>query len=143
MIDMNEDMNGAGIVLNAIAGAAQMKLQTNVIGLLPCAENCVSGNSAKPGDVVYNYPRNKKRISIQINNTDAEGRVILADAISYAHEHYNISKMLTIATLTGAASFALGKERCCAFSNDDDLYNEFYELQIAARARKHARLGPA
>ena len=122
MGEMKADMSGAGAVLGAFETLGQLaKLGVEptrgVIGLLPLAENMPDGKAIKPGDIVYS----KKGKSIEINNTDAEGRLLLVDALAYAEEKFNPIRMLDIATLTGACVIALGNGSGGLFSTDDAL----------------------
>lgn len=103
MEEMKFDMAGAASVLGTIKACALLKLPINVIGLLPCAENMPSGTAIKPGDVVTSMSGQ----TIEITNTDAEGRLVLADALTYA-EQFKPSLVIDIATLTGAVIIALG-----------------------------------
>lgn len=97
-------MGGAATVVCTIASLAKLQAKVNVIGLLPMTENMVSGRAKRPGDVVY--ASNNK--SIQIDNTDAEGRLILADGLCYA-DRFDPELVCSIATLTGASRIAMGK----------------------------------
>ena len=99
-----------------MALVAKMKLKKNVIGLIPSVENFISGKSYRPGDVI----RSMSGKTIEVLNTDAEGRVILADALTYAQK-YNSEVVIDIATLTGAACVALGERMSGLFSDDEEL----------------------
>ena len=123
METMKTDMGGAGAVLGAMDAIARLKPKANIVAVIPSAENMVSGNAVKPGDVVVSM--NGK--SIEIVNTDAEGRVVLADAFTYAIRKCGVTKMVDIATLTGAISVALGRQMCGLFSNDIDFAAEVKE----------------
>ncbi len=116
MNGMNMDMSGGASVIHAMALVAKMKLKKNVIGLIPSVENFISGKSYRPGDVI----RSMSGQTIEILNTDAEGRVILADALTYAQK-YNPELVVDIATLTGAACVALGERASAIFTDDDEL----------------------
>jgi len=116
LLGMNMDMSGGAAVIHTMALVAKMKLKKNVIGLIPSVENMVSGKSFRPGDVV----RSMSGQTIEILNTDAEGRVILADALTYAQK-YNPEMIIDIATLTGAACVALGERASAIFTDDDNL----------------------
>jgi len=116
MEEMKYDMCGAASVLGAIKSAALMNLPINVVGLLACAENMPSGNAVKPGDVVTSYSGQ----TIEITNTDAEGRLVLADALTYA-EKFNPKFVIDIATLTGAVIIALGTNITGLMTNDENL----------------------
>ena len=115
-------MTGAACVLSAIVGAAKLKLKGHFIGLMPLAENMPGATATKPGDVVF--AMNGK--SIQVNNTDAEGRLILADALCYA-DTFDPELVIDIATLTGAAKTAIGQSASLVFSTSDDFYAKLRE----------------
>ncbi|KAG8236673.1 hypothetical protein J437_LFUL014401, partial [Ladona fulva] len=119
MDEMRADMGGAACVVATINAVASLKLPINMIGLIPLCENMPSGTANKPGDVVV--AMNGK--SIIVDNTDAEGRLILADALCYAH-HFNPSFILDIATLTGAMRVALGSGATGVFTNSDSLWEK-------------------
>ncbi len=120
MDEMKFDKSGACAVLGIMKSVAQLKPNARVIGLLPCAENMPGGRATKPGDVVKAC--NGK--TIEILNTDAEGRLILADAIAYAEKHYKPNYIIDLATLTGACVVALGSYAMGMLSNDDELARE-------------------
>ena len=119
MDEMRADMSGAACVAAAIRAAAELKLKVNIIGLIPLTENLPSGTATKPGDLVV--AMNGK--TIIVDNTDAEGRLILADALCYAHE-FKPKFILDIATLTGAAMIALGGAATGVFTNDGTLFEK-------------------
>lgn len=112
---MKEDMAGAATVLGAMQMIAELKIPGHFIGVMACAENAVSGTAQHPGDVVKAY--NGK--TIEIGNTDAEGRLALADALSYTEDKYKPKKFVDLATLTGAVTVALGYEITGAMGNDE------------------------
>jgi len=115
--DMKMDMSGAAAVAATLISAAKMKPMVGIIGAIPIVENMPSGDAARPGDIVTGY--NGK--TIEINNTDAEGRLILADAISYVIKEYTPDILIDVATLTGACVVALGEKIAGLFSPDDEL----------------------
>lgn len=117
MEDMKQDMSGAAAVVATMEALAQLKPDVNVIGVAPLAENLPSGKAVKPGDILRFY--NGK--TAEVKNTDAEGRLILADALSYAVKHYKPDAIIDLATLTGACEVALGKFFCGMMSEHDDL----------------------
>ncbi len=117
METMKEDMSGAAAVIATMEAIAQLKPDVNVIGITPLAENLPSGKATKPGDIVRFY--NGK--TAEIKNTDAEGRLILADALAYAVKHYKPDAIIDIATLTGACAYALGPFYSGLMSQHDDL----------------------
>jgi leucyl aminopeptidase len=104
METMKDDMSGAAAVLATMDALAQLQPHVNVIGVMPVSENLPSGSAVKPGDILKFY--NGK--TAEVLNTDAEGRLILADALSYAVKHYKPDAIIDIATLTGACAYALG-----------------------------------
>jgi leucyl aminopeptidase len=116
MDEMKYDMSGAASVLGSLAALAAMKAPVNVIGIVPATENMPSGRATKPGDVVTSLSGQ----TVEILNTDAEGRLILCDAITYA-ERFNPEAVVDIATLTGACVVALGHVVSGLFANDDRL----------------------
>lgn len=103
MGDMKNDMAGAAVVLSAMLGISKLKPKVNIIGVIPCTENMPAGNASKPGDVITSMSGK----TIEIITTDAEGRLILADAITYAQK-LGATQIIDIATLTGACVVALG-----------------------------------
>ena len=116
MDEMKWDMGGAATVLGLFKFIAEVGLDKEVVGLIPATENMPSGHATKPGDVVTSMSGQ----TIEILNTDAEGRLILCDALTYA-ERYEPKAVIDIATLTGACVVALGKINSGLFSNNDDL----------------------
>ncbi|MBA3305104.1 MAG: leucyl aminopeptidase, partial [Thermoleophilaceae bacterium] len=115
MSTMKADMSGGAAVLEAIAAIARLELPVAVIAVIGATENMPSGRSVKPGDIVT--AMNGK--TIEVNNTDAEGRLILADALCYARDQ-GVERIVDLATLTGAIIIALGSTHAGLFSNDDD-----------------------
>lgn len=118
MHEMKYDMCGAAAVLGAMKTVGQTRPPINVVCVVPAAENCVDGNAQKPGDIVRAY--NGK--TIEIHNTDAEGRLILCDALAYTVDHFAPNKMVDVATLTGGVIVALGHYAAGVMSTDDALY---------------------
>jgi leucyl aminopeptidase len=116
LYEMHMDMSGGAAVIHAIAALARMKVKKNVIGLVPAVENAISGSSYRPGDVLK--AMNGK--TIEVMDTDAEGRVILADALCYA-ARYKPSLVIDIATLTGAAVVALGQRASAVFTKHEKI----------------------
>lgn len=119
MDEMKYDMCGAASVLGTMRAVAQMQLKVNLVVVVPAVENMPAHNASKPGDVV----KSMSGQTIEILNTDAEGRLILCDAITYAQQH-DPAVMIDVATLTGAVIIALGKHNSGLMSNDQDLANE-------------------
>jgi leucyl aminopeptidase len=116
MQDMKMDMSGAAAVLEAVGAIADLGLEVNLVAVIPSTENMPSGTAIKPGDVITQY--NGK--TVEVNNTDAEGRLILADALAYAVE-LGAERIVDLATLTGAVLVALGSTYAAVISNDDEL----------------------
>ena len=112
---MKIDMGGAGTIIGAMQAIASNKLPVHVIALLPATDNRPSGNAYAPGDVITMH----EGTSVEVLNTDAEGRLILADALSYAKK-YNPELVIDLATLTGAAARAIGKQGIVAMGNDEN-----------------------
>lgn len=123
METMKCDMSGAACVLGTIAAVASLGLKVNVTAVVAAAENAIDANSFKPGDVHKSYAGK----SVEIGNTDAEGRLVLADALTYAVKHLKPSRMIDLATLTGAVSIALGEEIAGLLSNDETLSDQLME----------------
>ncbi|MCF8512598.1 MAG: leucyl aminopeptidase [Rhodobacteraceae bacterium] len=121
MEDMTMDMGGAAVVAGVMRTLALRGAKANVVGLVGLVENMPDGRAQRPGDVV----RSMKGDTIEVINTDAEGRLVLADVLWYAQERFKPSGMVDLATLTGAIIVALGHENTGVFSNDDALCNAF------------------
>ena len=119
MEEMKMDMSGAAAVLEAVAAIAELGLAVDLIAVVPATENMPSGTAIKPGDVITQH--NGK--TVEVNNTDAEGRLILADALAYAVE-LGAERIVDLATLTGAVLIALGSTYAGVISNDDELAGE-------------------
>jgi leucyl aminopeptidase len=115
--DMKMDMAGAAAVAATLFAAAQLSPSANVIGVIPLAENLPSGDASRPGDIIRAY--NGK--TVEIGNTDAEGRLILADALAYAVKKFKPDVLIDVATLTGACAVALGEKIAGLFTFDDEL----------------------
>lgn len=131
METMKCDMGGAAAVLGAMYAAMKLKLPVNLVGVIPTTENSIDRHSYKPGDVYTSYSGK----TVEIGNTDAEGRLILADAISYAIKHYEPTRMIDLATLTGAIEIALGNEASGLFSNDQKLADRLIKAGDATYER--------
>lgn len=120
MDEMKYDMGGAATVLGVFKALGELKPAINVVGVIPATENMPSGNAIKPGDVVTSLSGQ----TIEILNTDAEGRLILCDALTYTQQTYQPSKIIDMATLTGACIIALGHDISAILGNDQDLVDE-------------------
>ncbi|KAI7862489.1 hypothetical protein BDF14DRAFT_1854591 [Spinellus fusiger] len=117
---MKGDLGGASTVMSAMHGIIRLGLPVNIVAVAPLCENMPSGNATKPGDVV----KAMSGKSIEVLNTDAEGRLILADALYYVSSKYKLASILDVATLTGAIDVALGQVYAGVFTNSDDLWGK-------------------
>lgn len=131
MHEMKEDMTGAAIVLATLQMAAMLNLPLNLIGVMGLVENMPSGTAQRPADVVQSYSGK----TIEIQNTDAEGRLVLADALAYAEKEFTPRCMVDFATLTGAIQVALGQEFAGLFSNHDGLSGALVAAGESVRER--------
>jgi len=129
--EMKSDMSGAAAVAATLLSIAKLKPKMKVVGVIPLVENMPSGSATRPGDIVRSY--NGK--TVEIGNTDAEGRLILIDALSYAIKTYKPDTIIDLATLTGACVVALGEKIAGLFSPDDKLC----EAIIASGEKAHER----
>ncbi|OPZ76891.1 MAG: Cytosol aminopeptidase [Alphaproteobacteria bacterium ADurb.Bin438] len=120
MEDMKFDMAGAGAVIGTIKALSERGSNANVLGVMGLVENMPSGKATRPGDVV----KSMSGKTVEIINTDAEGRLVLGDLITFAQKEYKVKKIIDLATLTGAIIVALGKEYAGLFTNDDDFANQ-------------------
>ena len=127
MEDMTMDMGGAGVVAGVMHALARRRAPAHVVGLIGLVENMPSGTAQRPGDVVTSM----KGDTIEVINTDAEGRLVLADVMWYAQYRFNPAGMIDLATLTGAIIIALGHENAGVFSNNDALCNAFLKAAQA------------
>ena len=126
MMNMKRDMTGGGVVLAVMGALADVDCPVRVTGLVPCAENAVGGNALRPGDVLRHYGGRTS----EVTNTDAEGRLVMADALAYAAAEIKPDVLVDVATLTGAMKVALGQRTGGFFATDDALA----ELVAAAGA---------
>jgi leucyl aminopeptidase len=137
MDEMKYDMGGAATVLGVFKALGELKPNINVVGVIPATENMPSGNAIKPGDVVTSLSGQ----TIEILNTDAEGRLILCDALTYTQQTYQPSKIIDMATLTGACIIALGHHVSAILGNNQPLvdslikagestYDRFWQLPL-------------
>ncbi len=115
MVNMKYDMGGSAAVLGAFRSAARLSLPIRIAAIIPSAENMPSADAYRPGDVVPSY----KGLTIEVDNTDAEGRLVLADGLAWAEKNLKPDEMIDAATLTGACRIALGRHAAGLFSNDD------------------------
>ncbi|PUA33973.1 MAG: leucyl aminopeptidase [Zestosphaera tikiterensis] len=119
MLEMKYDKSGAAYAVALAYAVAKLKLKVNLVVLTPLAENLPSGNAYKPLDIIRMY----NGLTVEVRNTDAEGRLILADALSYAEKNYRLASIIDLATLTGAVVVALGSHAAGLFTNNEDLKN--------------------
>jgi leucyl aminopeptidase len=127
MEDMTMDMGGAGVVAGTMRALARRKAAANVVGLVGLVENMPSGNAIRPGDVITSM----KGDTVEVINTDAEGRLVLCDVMWYAQERFKPVGMIDLATLTGAIIVGLGHENAGVFSNNDAFCNAFLKAAEA------------
>lgn len=133
MEDMKYDMAGAAAVLGTMSALAKTGIKANVVGVMPLVENMPSATAQRPGDVIQSLSGK----TVEVVNTDAEGRLILADAVTYAQEEFNPDILIDLATLTGAMKVALGTEMAGLFSNCDELAKQ---LEISSQKTLNDRL---
>ena len=126
MVGMHLDMCGSASVLAALKGCAELELKVNLVVLVPTAENSADSKSYRPNDIIKSYDGQ----TVEILNTDAEGRVILCDALTYADKKHSPKAMVDLATLTGAIIIALGHDYTGLFSNNDTLANKLLDCGV-------------
>ncbi len=131
MEDMKGDMGGAACVTGLMAALAGRKAKVNAVGVIGLVENMPDGNAQRPGDIVTSMSGQ----TIAVLNTDAEGRLVLADALWYTQDRFSPQFMVNLATLTGAIMVALGKEHAGLFSNNDELSVRLTECGLATGER--------
>ncbi|MDG5747015.1 leucyl aminopeptidase [Qipengyuania sp. XHP0207] len=127
MEDMKWDMGGAGAVAGAMLALVGRKAKANIVGVMGLVENMPDGKAQRPGDVVTSMSGQ----TIEVLNTDAEGRLVLADALHWTQEEFQPSRIVDFATLTGAIIISLGNEYAGVFSNNDELAGQLYDAGIA------------
>jgi leucyl aminopeptidase len=123
MHHMKSDMGGAAAVFGALEIAAKLDLPIHLIGIVPTTDNCVDANSIKPGDVIGSF----SGLTIEVMDTDAEGRLILADGLNYLVKNYSPDVLIDLATLTGSSVRTLGYAAGALFTQNDDLARDLYE----------------
>lgn len=128
MVGMKGDMAGAAAVVGAMAAISRLKVKANVVGIIAACENMISGRAYKPGDIIGSMAGK----SIEVLNTDAEGRLTLADAVYYAVAREKATKVLDIATLTGAAIVSLGNVATAVLASDEEFYSQLQEASDLA-----------
>jgi len=119
---MRVDMSGAAITLGVIKAAARLELKRNIVGVIPATENMLGSRAYKPGDIY----RSMSGKTVEIGNTDAEGRLILADALTYTVQKIKPARIVDLATLTGAILITFGDVVIGAMTNDDKIYEHLY-----------------
>jgi len=134
LVDMKGDMAGAAAVAATLIAAARLNLKRHLIGVIPLVENMVSGRSTRPGDIVQTFIGK----TVEVANTDAEGRLILIDALAYAEWRFKPEVLIDVATLTGACVVALGERIAGVFAKDEALQADI----VAAGRRTHERCWP-
>ena len=123
MEDMTYDMAGSATVVGLMKNLALRKAKVNAVGVVGLVENMVSGNAQRPGDIVKSYSGK----TIEVLNTDAEGRLVLADALTFTEKKFKPKFIIDLATLTGAIIVCLGSEYAGLFSNDDKLSKQIFD----------------
>jgi leucyl aminopeptidase len=131
MAQMKADMSGAAAVAATLITAARLRQRKRIVGLIPLVENMISGKATRPGDIVRSYAGK----TIEIGNTDAEGRLILGDAIAFAVQTYQPDLLIDMATLTGACLMALGEKIAGLFTHDDQLARAVLECAESTHER--------
>jgi len=117
MEDMYGDKNGSCAVIGALHGVLASKPKKNIIFAMAFAENAIDSKAYKPGDIITS----RKGLTVEIGNTDAEGRLVLCDTLTYVQDNFKPNTIIDLATLTGAVMVALGNETAGLFANDDTL----------------------
>jgi leucyl aminopeptidase len=139
MEEMIFDKCGGIAVLGAMEAIARLKVKRNVVGLIAAAENMPGGSAFRPGDII----QTQSGVTVEIVNTDAEGRLVLADALSWAREHYKAAAIVDVATLTGACGVALGESCAGVWSNHPEFLKTVQHCAAVAGERVwHMPLGP-
>lgn len=128
---MKSDMAGAAAVIGAVELAARLQLDIHVVGVVPSAENSVDANSIRPGDVINSYLGK----SIEVIDTDAEGRLVLADGLAYIIKNYKPDHLIDLATLTGSVIAALGYTASGMFTHNDEMAQKLLELGVPINER--------
>ena len=131
MEDMKGDMGGAAAVTGLMQALAARKAKANVVGVIGLVENSVDGEAQRPGDIVTSMSGQ----TIEVLNTDAEGRLVLADALWYCNQRFEPTFMVNLATLTGAIMVALGQVHAGLFSNNDELSGRLTEAGLATQEK--------
>ncbi len=122
--DMKIDMGGAATMLGVFLSSLELDIKKDITLAIPLVENAIDGKSYKPGDVFKSYSGKY----VEVKNTDAEGRLILADTLSYIQKNYNVNKIIDAATLTGACLIALGENLIAMLGNDEEMKNKIFKV---------------
>ena len=122
MVGMKSDMAGAAAILSATVALAELKPKVKVTALLMCAENALSGTSQRPSDVIKHFGGT----TVEVINTDAEGRLVLADGLAYADLKLDPDYLVDVATLTGAATLGLGRQYAAMYTRDNSLAKKLH-----------------
>ena len=131
MEEMKYDMGGSAVVVGLMKSLALRKAKVNAVGVVGLVENMPDGNAQRPGDIVKSYSGK----TIEVLNTDAEGRLVLADALTYTEEKFKPKFIIDLATLTGAIIVALGEEYAGLFSNNDELSKKIFKSSEAVNEK--------
>ena len=131
MVGMKSDMAGAAAALATISAIADLQPNIRLTVLMMCAENALSGTSQRPSDIITQYDGT----TVEIINTDAEGRLVLADGLAYADKNLDPDYLLDIATLTGAATLGLGRQYAAMYTRDEKLANQLFAAGEASGER--------
>ncbi|MCK5780119.1 MAG: leucyl aminopeptidase [Psychrilyobacter sp.] len=131
MANMKTDMGGAATVIGAMAAISRMKVKKNIVTVIAACENSIGGNAYRPGDVIGSMGGK----TIEVDNTDAEGRLTLIDAVHYIINHENVKEVIDVATLTGAVLVALGTSTTGVLANNDEMYKSLEEASHVAGER--------
>ena len=123
MVAMKSDMTGAAVVLSTVLAVAELGAKVRVTALMMCAENAVSSTSQRPSDVIKHYGGT----TVEVLNTDAEGRLVLADGLAYADLNLDPDYLIDVATLTGSATLALGRQYAAMYTRDLKLAKSLHE----------------
>jgi len=124
MIAMKSDMAGAAAILATVIAVSKLELKVRVTVLMMCAENALSGSSQRPSDVIKHYGGT----TVEVINTDAEGRLVLADGLAFADKNLNPDYLIDVATLTGAATLGLGRQYGAMYTRDSKLAKQLHEI---------------
>ena len=131
MIPMKSDMAGAGAILATLTALEDLQPNVRVTALMMCAENAISGTAQRPSDVITHYGGT----TVEVSDTDAEGRLVLADGLAYADKNLDPDYLIDIATLTGAATLGLGRQYAAMYTRDEKLARDFEKAGQASGDR--------